>query len=154
MRPSDKIIKLLFSAILATSFMTSCTHGDKFEVPSEIPEIKLINISATQVRAHQEEIVFEIEYTDGDGDLGSNDDQDRNVFVIDNRIGVEHKFRLKQLAPDGAVIPITGTFDIVLPNTIITDSTAMQTVIFSIYVLDRAGNQSNMIDTPEITVVE
>lgn len=145
----------IFPAFALLSVMLfSCSHVDEIDPPSEIPEIQLISVSPVNVKAHQQEIVFKLEYTDGDGDLGSNNDTDRNVFVRDNRIDVTHEFRLKQLAPDGAQIPITGIFDIVLPNTIITDGSAEEKVVFSIYVVDRAGNESNIVDTPEITVIE
>ena len=132
----------------------SCTHKEKIEPPSVIPEIKLITTSPGQVKAFEDEIRFVIEYTDGDGDLGTNDDKVRNVFVKDNRVDVIHEFRLQQLAPDNATIAITGTFEIKLPNTIIVGSSAPETVTFSISVVDRAGNESNEVTSPEITVTE
>ena len=132
----------------------SCTHKEKIEPPSVIPEIKLITTSPGQVKAFEDEIRFVIEYTDGDGDLGTNDDKVRNVFVKDNRVDVIHEFRLQQLAPDNATIAITGTFEIKLPNTIIDGNSAPETVTCSISVVDRAGNESNEVTSPEITVVE
>ena len=132
----------------------SCTHKEKIEPPSVIPEIKLITTSPGQVKAFEDEIRFVLEYTDGDGDLGTNDDKVRNVFVKDNRVDVIHEFRLKQLAPDNATIAITGTFEIKLPNTIIVGNSAPETVTFSISVVDRAGNESNEVISPEITVTE
>ena len=121
---------------------------------SPVPEIKLLSISSTQVQAQKDSIVFEIEYTDGDGDLGTNDDQIRNLFLTDQRINLVHEFRVQQLAPDGADIPITGSLNIVLPNTLITDSSTQQSVTFTLYVVDRAGNESNVVESPEIIVVQ
>ncbi|MEZ4773626.1 MAG: hypothetical protein R3D00_10630 [Bacteroidia bacterium] len=145
----------IFPALALLSMMLfSCSHLDEIAPPSAVPEIQLISVSPLSVKAHQQEIVFKLEYTDGDGDLGSNNDTDRNVFVRDNRIDITHEFRLKQLAPDGAVIPITGIFEVILPNTIITDGSGEEKVVFSIYIVDRAGNESNVVDTPEITITE
>lgn len=148
------MMKSYFSilVVLAMVGVTACSHVDEITPPSEVPEISLISVSPSTVKAYEDEIVFKIEYTDGDGDLGSNDDTDRNVFVEDNRIGVVHSFRLQQLAPDGAVIPITGVFDIILPNTILTGGSGDEKVVFTIHVVDRAGHESNVIETPEITV--
>ncbi|MEL6676906.1 MAG: hypothetical protein AAFR61_32160 [Bacteroidota bacterium] len=131
-----------------------CTKIDPTDFISATPEISLVNTAPLQVVAFQDSIVFEIEYTDGDGDLGTNDDTRRNVFVRDNRVDITHEFRLQQLAPDGAEIPITGTFNVILPNTLLTAGSAPETVTFTIWVVDRAGNESNEIESPEITVSE
>ncbi|MDX2249514.1 MAG: hypothetical protein SF052_22210 [Bacteroidia bacterium] len=151
MKPLFKLYPALVLA-LAGLLVSGCSHLEEIEPPGVVPEISLISVSPTVVIAHEEEIIFKIEYTDGDGDLGSNNDLDRNVFVKDTRIDVVHEFRLRQLAPDGAVIPITGIFDIVLPNTIITNGSGEQKAVFSIHIVDRAGNESNVVDSPEITI--
>ncbi|MDP5171603.1 MAG: hypothetical protein NWR72_15260 [Bacteroidia bacterium] len=118
---------------------------------SDIPEIELISVSPTSVKAFEDEIVFTVSYTDGDGDLGTNDDTERNVFIKDERLDVTHEFRLKQLAP--ADVAITGIFDVTLPSTILVDSSAtMETVTFVLYVTDRAGNKSNEVMTDPIEV--
>ena len=137
--------------LLSLSLLACESEGVVF---SPVPEIELLSVSATQVQAQKDSIVFEIEYTDGDGDLGTNDDQIRNLFITDQRINLVHEFRVQQLAPDGADIPITGSLSIVLPNTLITDSSNQQSVTFTLYVVDRAGNESNVVESPEIIVVK
>ena len=120
---------------------------------SDVPEIELLSTGPLTATAFKDSIVFEIEYTDGNGDLGTNDDTQRNVFVTDNRIDVTHEFRVQQLAPDGANIAITGTFFIYLPNTLLTGGNTEEKVKFSIYVVDQAGNESNTVESPEIRVL-
>ena len=120
---------------------------------SNVPEIEIINAGPLIVTAFKDSIVFEIKYTDGDGDLGTNDDTQRNVFVRDSRINVTHEFRVQQLAPDGANIAITGTFFLTLPNTLLTGGNTEEKVTFAIYVIDQAGNESNTVESPEITVM-
>lgn len=119
-----------------------------------IPEIALLSAGPSTVVAFQDSISFQVQYTDGDGDLGTNDDTQRNVFILDNRINATHAFRLQQLAPDGATIPITGSFRVNLPNTLITDGSPEQTVVFTLYVVDRAGNESNRVESDPIRIVE
>lgn len=130
---------------------SSCTDPVVQVIPP-VPEIELLNTSPHQVIEFQDEIIFTIEYTDGDGDLGTNDDTKRNVFVKDSRIDNIHEFRLQQLAPDGADIPITGTFELTLPYTILVGGSSPELVRFDIYVVDEAGNESNVVSSPEIQV--
>lgn len=119
---------------------------------SDTPEIELIGISPAIVTAQQDSIVFELGYKDGDGDLGTNDDSQRNIFITDQRIDLVHEFRLKRLAPEGSEIAIQGSFKVFLENTLITGTGTEENVSFKIYVVDRAGNQSNELITPEIVV--
>ena len=143
------ILFLFFACLLA---ITACKPSE-LNI-SKTPEIELLDVGPLAVQAFVDSISFQIGYTDGDGDLGTNDDTERNVFIIDNRIEATHAFRLQQLAPDGAEIPIRGSFRVSLPNTIITDGSTQQTVNFTIYVVDRKGRESNQIVTPDIIVSE
>lgn len=142
---------ILLLPLVVLISLSSCDNG-LTDIPVE-PEIELISVSPTQVKAFQDSIVFVVEYTDGDGDLGTNIDTERNVFILDQRLNVTHEFRLKQLAPDGADVPITGRFDVTLPSTIKADSTtASESIVFELYVVDRAGNQSNTVVSEPVTV--
>ena len=49
-------------------------------------------------------------------------------------------------------MPISGTLVFSIPNAFITDGSSEQTVNFEIYVKDRAGNQSNVINSGTITI--
>ena len=118
------------------------------------PTITLVRITPEIAQEYVDSIVFTIGYTDGDGDLGENTAQAQNLFLTDNRIGVTYPYRISQLGPDGAQIPIQGNINIVLPNTGITDNSTQQTVTFDIFVKDRAGNQSNTITTTPITIIQ
>ena len=132
-------------------FTVACKPGEIIEI-SAIPEIELLSVTPTQVQEFRDSIEFRIMYTDGDGDLGSNDSGAENLFIEDNRIQVIHSFRIQQLAP--ASVPIQGTFTAVLPNIIITDNSTQQTVNFDIWVTDRQGNTSNRITSPDITIIQ
>lgn len=116
------------------------------------PSIELIAVSPMQVVEFQDSIVFTIGYQDGDGDLGENDPDVKNVFVKDLRNEVEYKYRLKQLAPENANIAIQGEFNIVLPHTAIIGTNNTETVKYQIYVTDRTGNASNTVTTGDITI--
>lgn len=142
---------LLALVVLLTITWYSCTKESDPLDP--VPSIELVDVAPDQVVEYQDSIIFTISYKDGDGDLGENDPDVKNVYVKDLRNQVEYKFRLQQLAPDDANIPIQGTFTIVLPHTAIIGTDNTETVKYQIYVTDRSGNTSNTVTTADITVV-
>jgi hypothetical protein len=131
--------------------LSSCKKDDSSEM-SSVPEIEMVSVTPLQPKEYSDSIVFTIRYKDGDGDLGENDPDVKNLFLTDNRIGITHQYRIQQLAPSGATIAIEGNLNVVLNNLVITDSSATQNANFSIYVKDRAGNKSNVITSPTITI--
>ena len=84
--------------------------------------------------------------------MGENTPEVKNLFLKDLRNNVEYEYRLQQLAPDNSEIAIQGTFEIELNNTTITDGSDQQTFSYEIRVIDRAGNQSNIITSTPLTV--
>ena len=119
-----------------------------------IPVIDFESISPSTAQEYTDDIIITISYTDGDGDLGENNPDIKNLFVEDNRNGIEYQFRIPELTPSGNSITIEGHFNITINGTGITDESSSQKVDYSIYVKDRAGNKSNIITTSEITIQE
>lgn len=123
---------------------------------SEIPEIDLKGVSATTVTASTDSLAFLIEYTDGDGDLGTNDPDDTVIELVDKRDSetLVFNYHLQPLAPPDSEIAITGELNIVLDHTIILDeNNDSETTTFTIRLKDRAGNWSNVVETEMITIV-
>ncbi len=135
--------------ICALAFFTSCKKDKK--VYSDVPEIALVSISSTSV-SEGDPLTFVISYVDGDGDLGENTANVYNLFLTDTRVNVTYKYRIKQLAPDNSSIIIKGNLDVLLNSTAITDSSNSQTVVYTIYCVDRSGHQSNTITCSPITI--
>lgn len=121
----------------------------------EEPSITLVSISSNAVKASQDSISFIIEYTDGNGDLGTEDPDETSIELVDQRDAQTLVFRyhLQPLAPVGSVISITGELNIVLDHTILLDeNNDTETTTFSIRLKDRAGNWSNTVETETITI--
>jgi hypothetical protein len=116
------------------------------------PKIEMVSITPQNPLQFTEPVTITIKYEDGDGDLGENNDQVKNCFVTDNRIGLVSEFRIKQLAPTGYSIPITGTLNIEIGGQGITDASTSQNATYTLYVVDRAGHRSNTITTNEIVI--
>lgn len=141
--------KLLSLFIFLT--MVSCGKDEDI-ILSEVPRLEFNSLSPTTIQEFDGPITFNIKYEDGDGDLGENSPNVNNLYLKDNRNDIMYEYRLQQLAPDGASIPIKGTFDVVLNNTAITDGSSEQSATFDIFVVDRSGNKSNTITSTPLNV--
>ena len=120
---------------------------------SKSPGIEFISISPQQVVAYKEKVIIRIKYVDGDGDLGENNPDVKNLTVTDSRNQVRFQFRIPELAPQGSEIAITGQLPIEMDGIpLIEGETASEVVSFSVQVTDRLGNQSNIVETSQITV--
>lgn len=122
---------------------------------SATPSISLVSIAPSLVKEFSDSLVIEIAYEDGDGDLGGVHPDSTNLFVTDSRIGIVYAFRIQELVPGGATVPIKGTFRIVLNGLFrVNDTAPKETVSFEIVARDKAGNRSNVLVTEEVEVVE
>jgi hypothetical protein len=136
-------------AILFALALSAC-HKDE-AIDSDTPTIELVSVSSNSIQ-EGDPLTFRIEYTDGNGDLGENNPDAKNLFLTDNRVNVTYEYRIRELAPSGSALIIRGNLDVELTTTAITNGSTSQTVTYSIYVKDRAGNQSNSVTTDEITI--
>ena len=118
-----------------------------------MPSISFDSISPNPAIKYRDTILIVISYTDGDGDLGIDSADVKNLFVTDSRNNVVSEFRIPQLAPTGATIAIQGNLDVVLPPQIfINDNDSTETVSYSLYIVDRAGHKSNTITTKSLVI--
>lgn len=145
-----RISKASIFVVFTLPWILSSCHKDE-AIYSDTPTLELVSVSAGSVQ-EGDPLTFRIKYTDGDGDLGENNADARNLFLIDNRVNVTYEYRISQLAPSGSSIIIRGHLDVRLNSTTITNGSSSQGVRYSIYVRDRAGNQSNTVTSGEITI--
>ena len=104
-------------------------------------------------------------FTDGDGDLGSNGEP--NIYIKDGRDGFENpSYQIPYIEQQGAGNGISGAITILVPNTCCIyvspaqDTTACEyvpilydTLTYLISIKDRAGHESNQIETPPIGLI-
>ena len=137
------------SLMVAALLFSQCKKDDP--IATEVPAIELESVSSTNV-LEGDPLTFRIKYTDGDGDLGENNPDVHNLFLTDNRVNVTYEYRVKELAPEGSSIIIRGHLDVELNSTAITNGSNSQSVTYSVYVVDRAGHQSNTVTSTSITI--
>ncbi len=138
---------------LSVLFFFSC-RKDKVDLRDPVPAILGITVSPGTVIEFQDSILFVVSYRDGDGDLGENAPDVHNLFVQDNRINIVEEYRIRELAPAGSDVPITGNLNVVLNQTGITDGSNSQAATFTIWLRDRAGNESEKVVTESIQIVK
>jgi len=146
MKKSIPVIYILFILVY-----TGCK---KKEEVSLAPTLEFIEITPSVAVELEDEITLRVKYTDENGDLGENNSEVKNLFVLDTRNGVEYSFRVQQLAPTGAEISIEGSLSINIKTMVITDESLEQTATFSVYMNDQAKNKSNIITTTPITIIK
>ena len=126
-------------------FMVACLNPPNY---SFIPAITFDSISGTNARVGQDSITFFIGFTDGDGDLGSDDIP--NLFFLDSRTLYTDSFKIPNLTPQGNVKAISGTIMYARSVFNCIPGKTSDTLFYTIYVEDRAGNKSNNVISPTI----
>jgi hypothetical protein len=142
-------MKLVMQIILI-AILLSCSKEE--EVENVEPVLTFESMTPSTVGELLEEIVVKFYYSDADGNLGENDASVKNLFITDSRNEVVSSFRVKQLAPDNSTIAIEGSLNVTISPLVITDGSTSEIGTFSIYMVDRAGNKSNVIISSEFTV--
>lgn len=144
-------MKYPYLTLLVTIILFSSCK--KEEEVGNAPELTYKSVDKNDIKDF-ENLEITITYSDNDGDLGENDANIKNCFVTDSRNNVTYEYRISQLAPDNASISITGDLNITIENVSLTDGATSETITYDIYVVDRAGNQSNTVTTEAITISE
>ena len=142
--------KLVYVFSAMTLFLSACKKEEIIFEPT--PNLEFVSISPSSVTEFQDEVVITIQYRDGDGDLGENTPDVKNLFVTDSRNDVEYSYRVQQLAPDDSDINIEGQLEVNLKTLSVVGSSDSENATFDVYMLDRAGNKSNIITTSAITI--
>ena len=137
--------------------LSSCETSDEGNDPlgkiSEIPEITFLGVNTTEVKQFSDSLVFSIKYLDGDGDLGFESADSTTIYVTDERFPLSHQYHLPPVTASGVTLTVQGVANIVLKNIILKDALASSEVAtFNIRIRDRAGNWSDSVSSPAITV--
>lgn len=136
--------------LMTVATLASCGKGD--EAPGPVPSLTFVSVTPESVTQYTDSLTFTIAYEDGDGDLGSNNPDDKNLFLTDSRNGVVYEYRVKQLAPSNSTIAIKGNLTVVLDRVGLIGTGTAETATYSILMTDRAGNVSNTVQSSTVTI--
>lgn len=152
---------ILFIAACLSIF-SSCLPEPSF---SDIPFIEsrgmTKNFMDQSSPGAQDSTLTTIYFEDGDGDLGGDS---LAVFVIDNRTGmVDVQYRVTEIPIEGVSSAISGTISFpIFASCCVYDTGQLpcstsdplvdQVITYEVYIVDRAGNESNRIMLSPITL--
>lgn len=143
---------LLLVLMLTVQVLTTYGCGEEEINISLTPVISFVEINPEQVEEYTETVEIVIAYEDGNADIGQPDPDVPVVFVKDSRLQQPDGYHLPPVAPLDAQVYVKGQLSIPLKNLFILGNTDTEQVWFEVYITDRAGNISNTINTPVITV--
>jgi hypothetical protein len=136
---------VVFSILMALS---AC----KKETEPAPPTIKLISVSSTELLQFKDSLVITLEYTDVNGDIGEDDPDLNDLMVKDRRLSNADYYFVKPLSPPSSGIKINGIIAVQIKNAFLLGTGNSEITQFDIKLKDRAGNWSNSVSTPEITI--
>ncbi len=139
---------ILLFMVLSISFF-SCK---KESGVNSKPVIKFLKINATNIQQFKDSITIDIEYTDENGDLGEDNPDKNALYVKDRRLSKADFYFVKPLSPPGSNVKIKGILSIKIKNAFLLGTANKEETTFEIKLSDRAGNWSNAIVSPEITI--
>lgn len=150
--------KLPYILLMSVVLFFSCKKekgNDPLPDVSALPEITGVTLNATSINQF-DDLVFDIAYIDGDGDLGTDDADVKSIFITDKRDNtIVHEFHLQPLAPSGQSVAIQGVLKVTLENVILlSQANTSESVQFEVKIKDRASNNSNVITTSNITITK
>lgn len=162
--PKFKNISLFFKSAGFFSLMallwSACVQPPEYP---DVPAIQFVNIQKDTIIQSQDSNFITISFTDGDGDLGSDDVE--NLFISDltipNRV---LRQKIPQIPPQGVGNGISGEIKfLIAPASSCCDSTkipcvpdddaGMEVAKYSVRIVDRAGNESNELFLPPIYMI-
>lgn len=120
---------------------------------ANVPEIQLLGVSHDTIRQYEDALVIRISYKDGNGDIGFEDPQQYALFVRDVRLEAFDGFYVGPLAPPDVSVPIQGELTIEFPSLFLFGNGAVEQTRFEIKMFDRAGNESNLLETDFVAII-
>ncbi len=145
-----KKILITFNIIVLFLFFQNC---EKKEVNSA-PIISLVSVSATTIQEYTDSLDIIIHYLDNEGDIGIPDADKNSLWVLDARLKKADEYFISPLGPLDQQVAIEGEFKIKLKNTFKLGTAPEEKTSYSIWIIDRDGSKSNVIETPEITITD
>jgi hypothetical protein len=140
----------------ALFFLAACKKEEKF--PAE-PKLEFKSLEKFQNVSGLDSIELTLAFTDGDGDIGTedNDTVSRDVFAtifeLNNGVftpfngATPFTFRIPYLEPQGNNSSIKGDLKLIMDYNLLQLN---DTIRYEVYIMDRARHKSNTITTPEI----
>lgn len=150
-------VLIIFSLLLIG--ISSCIQAPDYPIEPVITYQGLSKNTMKQAKIKGDSLRVIFSFTDGDGDIGSIESNGIDIVLIDKRTNVIYgQFRAPTVPEKGTKNGIDGTAEVVIFSTccVYPDSTPpcevnedypLDSLKLEIYMTDRAGHESNHIET-------
>ena len=147
--------------------ISACTNPPDYPTEPIIEFSHLSKNTMVQSFNNSDTVYMTVSFTDGDGDLGTQDDS-LDIFLTDTRLDAGPlKYKLPFVPLQGTGNGISGDITVLLPATCcifpnniappcdnsVSDLYPTDTMTYEVFIRDRAGNESNRIETDEIIIL-
>jgi len=155
------VTAILITALCLTTYF-GCITAPDYPVEPTLTFVSFSKTAMNQGRSLNDSIFMVLDFTDGDGDLGSGNEI--NFTLIDSRTGDDYgRFRVPPIPEAGANNGVNGTMTVKIFNTCCLEpdgdevcedvTVALNELAFDVVLTDRAGNASNTLRTPTINLI-
>jgi hypothetical protein len=155
---------LLWLAVSALLLLSACLNAPEYPIEPHIEFLRMSKGFMKQDQFNTDSVLLVVGFTDGDGDIGR-DDGTFDLFITDTRDSfMPPAYRLPRVPEQGIGNGISGEISFVVYTTCcffpdgqdpctVNPSYPTDTLRYLIYLRDRAGHQSNVIETPPILLL-
>ncbi len=148
-----KLSKLILSLFAFLTLIVGCKKDKDY------PETPQLNVREF-LRASAYEVRWKIGFTDGDGDFGVRNEDDPDNFIltiysIENGQAIEkaaNNYRIPQIQDVPIENGVEGEILLAIDNLDLFLIDGIDSVYYRGYALDRAGNQSNSVESPRFAI--
>ncbi|HMQ08163.1 MAG TPA: hypothetical protein PKC30_12745 [Saprospiraceae bacterium] len=146
--------------------LNSCVKAPDFPLEPEIDFVGFSKSTMNQGGLNNDSTFMTISFQDGDGDIGHPANSTmRSLFIIDKRTGnIYNQFKVPEIPEQGVGNGVRGEITVLMyttccifPDLIPPCSAPSQfptnDLSFEVYLVDRAGNESNRINTGIINLL-
>jgi hypothetical protein len=141
--------KLIF-LIVSFPLLWSCKKDESADPVA--PVIAFKSISQTEVDEFTNSISITFSFEDFQGDIGFTDNDQLSLKVKDSRLDTEDWFHVPPMTPDLQELHIKGEYSVELNPLFLLGNGAHETTSFTIQLVDRKGNWSNQIVSPDVLI--
>jgi len=143
--------------------VVGCTQKPDYPIEPHLEFVRLSKNIIQQGDLNSDSLTVYLKFTDGDGDIGfETTDSLQNLFVIDSRTGnFAERIKIPKIPDTGIGNGVEGEIELLLyttcclfndniPPCSVIDDILTDTLTYKIYMIDRANNISNTVETSPI----
>ncbi|MBK6731779.1 MAG: hypothetical protein IPG60_12740 [Bacteroidetes bacterium] len=145
------MIKIFFSVAITAILITSCIKPPEYPIE---PFIRFESVNKVNfIKFDPDSLKVDIYFEDGDGDIGGLEIDSLNMFWEDSRVpGYRIGSKIPFVNLEGNHKAISGVIHATRGISTCISATDVDTFHYSIQIRDRAGNWSNIIETPDLYI--